>query len=138
MIGIETNLDEETKELVIKARANTTPTNCIGTALFLKGIEADIKISPKKAYDKYLSKMKPLNFPRINSFISWELKKGKKRIISHLGVVTQVNPVVKVLSREGSFNQGMEENCAVTERDFAYLNEFYGSMAQEVKFYEIN
>lgn len=91
----------------LKLVRNTKRSNCIGTALFLVGLyEEDRFLSPKAAYERYLSNLEELDLPEIGCLVSF----GKTFKVAHLGVVTSLEPL-KVTEREwteGPFSENSD------------------------------
>jgi hypothetical protein len=107
---------------VFMAIENQTPTNCIGTALFLSGVnDSDEYFSPPQAKRHFLPRMESLSQPEEGAIISWE----NDATVNHMGVVVSVNPL-KVTHRLGCYSGG---NAIIVEGDdFQRVDERYGSI----------
>lgn len=113
---------------------NQTPTNCIGTALFLTGIvDKDKYLDSDGVKREILPNLKRLEQPEEGAIVTWE----NDTSVIHMGVVVSINPLL-LTHRLGCYRGA---NAMLIERDnFEKVSEriwtffFYGEI--KIRYYK--
>jgi len=110
------------------------PSNCSGAALYLVNIlERDCFLDLKKGYRKYLRNLPELDSPLESSLVSWEMLDKKRRIkLVHLGVVSNIQPL-KIIYRNGAWEESLEENAVILEEGFEKVNSKHSTKTDFIK-----
>lgn len=104
--------------------------NCIGTALFLVGMQdRDVSRSIKKVYNEELRRLRRLEEPEIGSLVGWLETYSGRVIVEHMAGVISVDPLLVAhrIKACGPF---------YTAVSFSIPDEYYNSNKKsKVKFY---
>ena len=79
----------------------TVRSNCIGTALWITGLqESDVYVSCFDVYKNFLVKLPVIEHPKPGCIIAWQSEKGSEIYVSHMGIITSTDPM-RATSRRG-------------------------------------